>query len=171
LDLLTKTMRISPENVGIIIGSVTTIIGTLLGASITYLCAIRLHKYTLKKSADIALRSSFAEELYSLKEEETLDPCEFLERAFKKHSLAIAEFTTHLSKTEIVAFENAWITYYGVEKKSLGAAENNCDDLPANWKKHPFFEKYKSNTCGRDKAKERRKLAQTNIENILKFTE
>ncbi len=151
-----------------IIGSISTVGGAVIGAIIAYFFAVHLHKGQRTFAAGIALRSAFAEELHSLKRNPGHDAGNLLQAAFKKHSLAVAEFAIYLNRHEALNFEIAWIAYYGTDQMTLDD-DVECE-LPREVLEDPFLQKYSKKGVNVAKAKERRERAISNIESLLAFS-
>lgn len=106
-----------------IFGIAGTIIGTMLGAWVTYRFAIKLANINTKRIAGIRLRDAFMSELAQIHNPDNNDIVEILESGFNKHQAAVYEFKFSLSdKTTFDAFDNAWYQYRAdpkTKKKSL----------------------------------------------------
>lgn len=137
----------------VIIGGGFTIIGGAIGGVTSYYLGIVKIAHDAKRIASIKLREAFAMELATLqrcgiKEAETTD---LLKGAFVKHQIAVNDFMLHLSGSELTAFSDAWIKYYGYHKDGVKQDTE-------------FFNKY-SHHCDA----EGRKKAITNINALLSF--
>jgi len=100
------------------ISGVFALLGVLLGASITYVCALTLANRNARREAGRRLREAFAPELAALHPtsgDRSLTPAvieERLRNAFPRHRAAIVEAGFYLSANERENFEKVWRAYY-----------------------------------------------------------
>lgn len=144
-------MNLSAYEIALIAGGFT-IIGTLLGAWITYRNALEIQKVAEFNKAAAEFRIAFIEE------QRLLDPHSFADRAsagsvssiiknaIDKHERAMIRFEPFVCKSKIEEYKKAWKDYAGDSK---------------------HFEQYSGGNIF--EAQEKRALALSRINNLLKF--
>lgn len=133
------------------------IIGGIIGIVGTYLGAILIANRDRRINARRRLREAFQDELASL---EVLaipgegDAFDILSGAFKKHFIAISEFTHIINRCKRNAFNQAWQDYHCYPKPPFPH----------------FLEQYDTKTGSIEQRKKNRELAIERIKHILSFT-
>jgi len=100
-----------------LIGGGFTVLGALIGASVTYCLALELARRNAKRDAGRRLREAFALELALMHPEhgkKDIKVEQILQDAFPKHSQAVIEFAFHLKDNEKKKFLKTWKEYYMV---------------------------------------------------------
>jgi hypothetical protein len=109
-------MEVTPYALALIAGGFT-VVGTLVGAFVTYRLAVMLARSNAKRDAGRRLREAFAPELAALDHatrRNGLDVEQLLQTAWPRHHAAVNELAVHLDTTRRRAFLDAWRKYYEV---------------------------------------------------------
>lgn len=109
-------MELTPYQIAWISGGFP-LLGVLVGGLCTYRFALHLQRVASLREAGRRLREAFSEELAAgtvpgFKPDITF--AHALEQAFSKHSVAVKEFSFHLSQRKRSAFQAAWRAYWEV---------------------------------------------------------
>jgi hypothetical protein len=89
------------------------VLGTFVGAWITFCFALRLANITARRFAGVKLREAFAPEIAKFSQPlNIILSTDILEAAFEKHHIAVNEFRFYLTDREHEAFDKAWQDYY-----------------------------------------------------------
>ena len=140
-----------------IFGVLSTILGVLLGAYVTYYFSLELTKRQLFNQAATRLRAAFTDELTKLTT--TLDdPHDILKNAATKHVAAGFEFRWVLTEKDVERFDQAWQKYYCAEQDP----------------RLPYLEKYSKHLSKEQSGipkQERKRVAVDRIEAIIKLAQ
>jgi len=136
-------------------GVITTILGVILGACITYFFAIALAKRNDFKRAAFLFRRAFEDEILALQECSGEQVFDILEKARPKHRSAVFEFRWFLKSKDIKRFDLAWKEYYYAPGEQ----------------KMRYLEQYSDKIRSNVPRGERRSLAIKRINNLLSFAD
>lgn len=109
-------MQVGPYEIALIAGGFT-IIGTLLGAFVTYRFALHLSRVNARLDAGRRLREAFEPEraaLHPVSGIKDLDVEKFLQASWPKHHAAVSELAFQLPLKQRTLLEKAWSDYYEV---------------------------------------------------------
>ena len=99
------------------IAIVSTSVGAIVGAIITYFCSLKIAERNHRKIAGAKLRAAFAPEIAEYKvrvkkSDFNLKGGDFLNNALVKHSAAIEEYRWFVPIESQRAYQKAWDDYY-----------------------------------------------------------
>lgn len=130
------------------------IIGGVIGVIGTYIGSIRISQQQRFVDAGRRLREAFHDEMATLRSDRHVNAATLLEDAFKKHLIAVTEFSYVLPESKRSYYYHTWNDYCSIPD-------------------HPgatFFEQYLSGHGNIQDSENNVKLAIERINNILSFT-